>query len=94
MTVVSMVMWSVWIAFAIVLTGLYIYRSNLSRDEADQIFLDDSFDHEKAAQAVITAKIEKIEPLVRVSQWLVVAMSVVVFLYYVRDILTQLGIVH
>lgn len=94
MTVASMVIWSVWIAFALFLAVLYIYRSNLARDEEDQIFLDDSFDHEKAAQAAIAAKVAKVEPLVRVARWMVVAMTAVVAVYYVRDIMLQLNIVH
>lgn len=94
MTVVSMVMWGVWAAFALFMAVLYIYRSSLTRDEEDQIFLDDSFDHEKAQQEAIAAKVAKIEPLVRFSRWLVVAMSVVVVVYYIRDILFQLHVIQ
>jgi len=86
------VMWSVWVALVAVMAGLHVYRSSLTRDEEDQIFLDDSFDQEKAEQAAIVAKVNKVEPLVRASQWLVVAMTVVVVLYYVRDILARLGL--
>jgi len=94
MTPVAMVLLSVWAAFVLFMAALYIYRSNLTRDEEDQIFLDESFDHEKAQQEVIAAKVAKIEPLLRVSRWLVAAMSVAVALYYVRDILLQLNFVH
>jgi hypothetical protein len=86
-------MWTTWIAFVVVAAALYIYRSNLTRDEEDQIFLDDSFDHVKAAQAAIVEKVQKIEPLVRVAQWLVVAMTAVVLVYYVRDILVHLNVI-
>jgi hypothetical protein len=84
------VMWAVWSAFVVVLAALYIYRSNITKNEEDQIFLDDSFEHEKVEQAVIAARVMKIEPLVRVSRWVVVAMSVFVIAYYVRDIMLQL----
>ncbi len=94
MTVASMVMWGVWIAFALLLTVLYLYRSSLARDEEDQIFLDDSFNQEKAAQEAIAAMVAKVEPWVRIARWMVVAMSVVVVVYYIRDILLQLNIVH
>jgi hypothetical protein len=73
---------------------LYIYRSSLTRDEEDQIFLDESFDHEKAQQAVIASRVAKVEPLVRVARWLVVAMTVVVIVYYVRDIMLQLHLMQ
>ena len=87
------VMWSVWGALVVIMAALHVYRSSLTRDEEDQIFLDDSFDHEKAAQLAIVAKVNKLEPLLRVAQWLVVAMTVVVLVYYVRDILVHLGVV-
>ncbi len=88
------VMWTIWSAFVVVLAALYIYRSSITKDEEDQIFLDDSFAHEKAEQAVITARVSRIEPLVRISRWVVVAMSVFVIAYYVRDVLLQLHLVQ
>ena len=66
------VMWTVWSAFVVFMAALYLYRSSLTKNEADQIFLDDSFSHEQAEQAVITRKIAKVEPVVRVTRWLVV----------------------
>jgi hypothetical protein len=94
MTVVTMVLWSLWSAFAFFFAVLHIYRSSLGRDEEDQIFLDDSFEQEKAAQAVISAKVARIDPWIRLSTWLLVAMSVVVVVFYVRDVLLQLNIIH
>ena len=94
MTFAAIVMWSVWAAFALFLAVLYIFRSSLTRDEEDQIFLDESFDHEKAHQAAIAARVAKVEPLVRIARWLVVAMTVVVLIYYVRDVLLQLHVIQ
>ncbi len=88
------VMWVVWSATVVFAAALYIYRSNLSKNEEDQIFLDDSFSHEQAEQAVISAKLAKVEPMVRVASWIVVAMTVFVIAYYIRDILLQLHIVQ
>ncbi|MFZ0303465.1 MAG: hypothetical protein WAL75_12295 [Terracidiphilus sp.] len=88
------VMWSVWSAFVVLTAALYIYRSNLTRDEEDQIFLDDSFEHEKNEQAAIVARAQKIEPVLKMAQWLVVSMTGVVLIYYVRDILLHLDIIH
>jgi hypothetical protein len=87
------VMWTVWSAFVVFMAALYIYRSNLTRNEADQIFLDDSFAHEQAEQTVIATKVAKVEPVVRVVRWLVVAVSAFVLAYYVRDILIQLHLI-
>ena len=51
--------------------ALYLYRSSLTSDEDDQIYLDDAFEHEKAAQEAIVAKVNKIEPMVKpASGWL------------------------
>ena len=94
MTVSAIVVWSVWGVFALFMAGLYIYRFGVTRDEEDQIFLDESFDHEKAQQAVISARVAKIEPLVSIARWLVVAMTVVVVIYYIRDGLLQLHIMQ
>ncbi|MGH9562657.1 MAG: hypothetical protein ACRD3S_14495 [Terracidiphilus sp.] len=94
MTAIVMALWSVWSAFALFLVVLYLYRSGMGRDEEDQIFLDDSFDQQKAAQAVIMAKVARIDPWIRIAIWLLAGMSVVVVAYYVRDVLLQLNIVH
>ncbi|MGD0478925.1 MAG: hypothetical protein ABSA42_02065 [Terracidiphilus sp.] len=94
MTFAAIVIWSVWAAFALYLAVLYIYRSSLTRDEEDQIFLDESFDHEKAQQEVIATRVARIEPLVSIARWLVVAMTVVVLAYYVRDVMLQLHIMQ
>ena len=87
------VMWIVWSAIVVAMVALHIYRSSLEKDEEDQLFLDDSFEHEKNAQAMIVSRVAKVEPLVRIARWLVVAMSVFVLAYYIRDILAQLHIV-
>lgn len=94
MTASAIALWSVWSAFALFFAVLHIYRSNLGRDEEDQIFLDDSFDQQKAAQATITAKVAKIDPWIRIATWLLAAVSVMVIAYYIRDVLLQLNIVR
>lgn len=88
MTLVPM-MWVVWGVLAVVATALYLYRSNLTRDEEDQIYLDDAFQHEKVAQEAIVAKVSKVEPLLKGAIWLVGGWTVLVAAYYVRDIFAQ-----
>jgi hypothetical protein len=68
---------------------MYLYRSRLTRDEDDQIFLDDSFSHERTAQAAITEKVHRIEPVIRASIWLAGAATVLVIGYYIWDIFVQ-----
>jgi len=86
------VMWSIWGAFVVILAGLFIYRSSLTKDEDDQIYLDEAFDHEKAAQAAIVAKVNRVEPMVKVATWLAAASTVFVIGYYVYDIAQMLGL--
>lgn len=88
------IMWIVWSAIAVLMVGLHVYRSSLEKDEEDQLFLDDSFEHERAANAAIVARASKVEPLVAVSHWLLAAASVVVVAYYAWDIMIRLGVVH
>jgi hypothetical protein len=83
------VMWVVWSVLVVFTAALYIYRSNLTKDEEDQIFLDDSFDHERNAQAAIVAKVNKVEPILHLSLWLVGIASLFVIGYYVLDIVNQ-----
>ena len=83
------VMWAVWILCMLIFTALYLYRSRVSRDEEDQIFLDDSFSHERAAQAAIHEKIAKVQPVLRGSMFLAGAATVFVIGYYIFDILNQ-----
>jgi hypothetical protein len=83
-------MWSVWAVLVVVLAALYVYRSRLTRDEDDQIYLDEAFNHEKDAQAAIVARVNKVSPYVRVTSWLVAASTVFVIGYYVVDIYNTL----
>jgi predicted transcriptional regulator len=84
------VMWTVWGVFAVITAALYLYRTSLTRDEEDQIFLDESFDQEKTAQEAIVARVNKLEPYLRVVLWLAVASTVFVVGYYVLDIVNRL----
>ena len=82
-------MWVIWSVIVAITAALYIYRSNLTKDEEDQIFLDDSFDHERAAQAAIVAKVNKIQPMLRICLWLVAVATLFVIGYYVMDFVSQ-----
>ncbi|MGP8175020.1 MAG: hypothetical protein ACLP7O_10795 [Terracidiphilus sp.] len=83
------VMWMVWGVLVLFLLALYLYQSRLTRDEDDQIILDDSFDRVKTEQAAIVEKVKKIEPLVRLAMWLAGAATLVVIGYYIMDFIKQ-----
>jgi hypothetical protein len=88
MTLVPM-MWMVWGVLAVFAVALYLYRSSLTRDEEDQIYLDDAFQHEKTAQEALVAKVSRVEPALRVSAWLVGIWTLLVVTYYVWDVVAQ-----
>lgn len=83
------VMWGVWGGLVLIMACLFLYRSRLTKDEEDQIFLDDSFDHEKSAQAAIIAKVNKIQPVLRAAMWVVGVATLFVIGYYVYDVINQ-----
>ncbi len=83
------ILWAVWSVLVLFTAALFIYRSTLTKDEEDQIFLDDSFDQMKSAQAAIVAKVNKVQPLLRVALWLVGIATVMVVGYYIVDIFNQ-----
>lgn len=85
------VMWVAWGVLVAITAGLYIYRSSLTKDEEDQIFLDDSFDNERTAQAAIVAKVNRIEPVIRIFLWTCVVASIFVVGYYIRDFINKLS---
>jgi len=89
MTGLVPVMWSVWGVLIILLFALKIYSGRLSRDEDDQLILDDAFDHLKVEQAAIVAKMNKIKPLKLTALWLAVAATLFVIGYYVMDVIGQ-----
>ncbi len=83
------VMWSVWGLTVLVLAAMFLYRSRLTRDEEDQIFLDDSFSHERTAQQAIVAKVNKVQPLIRISEIVAAVATLFVIGYYVMDVVNQ-----
>jgi hypothetical protein len=83
------VMWVIWGVLVLLMLGLKIYTDRLSRDEDDQIILDDAFSHLKTEQAAIVAKVNKVQPLRKTSMWLAVAATVFVLGYYAFDVLSQ-----
>jgi hypothetical protein len=56
----------VWGVLTAVLIVLLIYRSTLTMQEDDQLFLDESESHMEQEQLQILAKVNKINPLVKV----------------------------
>jgi hypothetical protein len=89
MTGIVPVMWIVWGALVLIMLALKMYSGKLTRYEDDQLILDSAFDHIKAEQAAIMARVHRIEPVRRVSLWLAVAATTFVAGYYAIDVMSQ-----
>jgi hypothetical protein len=84
------VVWIVWAAVITFLLVLLVYRSNLTRYEEDQIFLDDSGSHQKKEQEDLLAKVNKIQPLIRIVTGATCVLTVCILGVYVWDALQHL----
>jgi cellobiose-specific phosphotransferase system component IIC len=82
-------MWSVWGAFVLLFIVVKIFTGSLARDEDSQIFLGDSMQQEKSAQAAIVAKVNRIEPVRKATLALVGLATVFVIGYYLLDVYRQ-----
>jgi hypothetical protein len=85
----TIAMWAVWGVLVLLVFGLYIYRSRLTRDEEDELYLDEAFAAERDAQAAIRASVAKIEPTIRITRWVALAATLFVVVFYIHDFLVQ-----
>ena len=83
------IMLSVWGITILIMAAMLLYRSRLTKDEEDQLFLDDSFSHEKAAQAAIAARVAKVTPMVKGSEILAGVATLFVVGYFLFDMISQ-----
>lgn len=84
------VVWIVWACIGLCLLILLLYRSNLTRYEEDQIFLDDAADHQKKLQEEILVKVNKVQPLIRVVSGATWALTVGIIGVYVWNAISNL----
>ncbi len=81
--------WTVWLVLLVSFFALKIYISRLGRDEDDELILGESHDRVRVEQAIITAKLNKVEPIERLVLWVLGATSVVVAVYYIHDMISR-----
>lgn len=84
------VLWIVWAGVAVILLILLGYRGTLTRYEEDQIFLDESGNHQALEQTHILQKVRKIEPYVRVTIAVSCALTIGIIGMYVWDAFSRL----
>jgi hypothetical protein len=81
--------WIAWGTLLVLVAVLKLYTARLGRDEEDQLFLDESSQHQKTAQAAIAARLHRVEPIQRVALWVLGAATLFVVIYYVLDMIHQ-----
>jgi hypothetical protein len=84
------VVWIVWACIGVCLLILLLYRSNITRYEEDQIFLDDAADHQKKQQEEILVKVNRIQPFIRVVTGATWVLTVAIIGVYVMDAISNL----
>lgn len=82
-------MWTLWGLVLLLFISAKVYSSRLSRDEDDQLILDDSFSQLKAEQAAIMGRINKFKPIQMAATWMLAAGTLFVVAYYVHDMISQ-----
>ena len=82
-------MWSVWGFTVLIMATMFLYRSRLTKDEEDQIFLDESANLHQSAQQAIIAKVNKVQPLIRVTEIVAGVATLFVIGYYINDVINQ-----
>lgn len=84
------IIWIVWAGVITFLLILLVYRSNLTRYEEDQIFLDDAANHQKKQQEDLLVKVNKIQPWIRIVSGATGVLTVAIIGVYVWDALQHL----
>jgi hypothetical protein len=82
-------MWTLWGVVLLLFVAARVYSSSLSRDEDDQLILQDSSGILKAEQAVIIGKINKFKPIQMTATWALALGTLFVIAYYVHDMVSQ-----
>jgi hypothetical protein len=79
----------VWGVFFVFFVAARIYAARLSRDEDDQLILQDSSVQLKAEQTAIAGMVNRFRPVKLTATWALGAMSLFVAIYFVRDMINQ-----
>lgn len=82
-------MWIVWVALLIVFIAFRVYVYRMSRNEDDQLALQDSSAHLRQEQEAIAARLEGARPVGRAILAVFGAMTIYVAGYYVLDMVRQ-----
>ena len=84
---VMMICWGVLVVITLVLV---LYRAKLQGNETDVVSLDETFARENAENEAIAAKVNKVQPAIKVLSWLVAISTVIVVCYWGYDMITSI----
>jgi hypothetical protein len=82
-------MWAVWAGLTTTLLVLLLYRSNLTRYEEDQIFLEESSERQNTYQQELLKKVNRITPFVKIVTVCTCVMTAAILGFYVWDAVKQ-----
>lgn len=82
-------MWILWAGLTTLLLVLLLYRSNLTRYEEDQIFLDEASEHQNKEQQALLKKVNRITPVVKIVMVSTCVMTAAILGFYVWDAIKQ-----
>jgi cell division protein FtsL len=80
----------VWGVLVVITGALLLYRARLQGNEMDLVSLDETFAKEQAENEALAAKINKIQPAIRVLGWLLTVATVFVAGYWAWDFVKQI----
>jgi cell division protein FtsL len=84
------VMMICWGVLVVITLALVLYRAKLQGNETDVVSLDETFARENAENEAIAAKVNKIQPAIRILSWLVAIATVIVVCYWGYDMVTSI----
>ena len=84
-----LIIWTVWIALGLILLGLLLYRSTITRNEEDQIFLDDATTMQHKEQEEILRRVKPVERMIRIFGGAEGLATLAIVAFYVMDALHQ-----
>ncbi len=89
MTQFATVMMICWGVLVVITGALLLYRAKLQGNEMDLVSLDDTFAKERAENEAISAKVNKIQPTIRILGWVLTVATVFVVGYWIWDFVKQ-----
>ena len=79
-----------WGVLVVITLALVLYRAKLQGNETDVVSLDETFARENAENEAIAAKVNKIQPAIKILSWLVAVATIIVVCYWAWDMVTSI----